>query len=118
MVDAQPGPGRPVDEAHAHRWWSGPRSGDPSYGIRLSLAIAVAALLTAILVGLALVLDSHAKRWLGPVVFGCGMLTVVFYGWAIYSTVRPVPVVPPGGPIGPVDDTEAGGTASEGISSP
>jgi hypothetical protein len=118
MVDAQPGPGRPVDEAHARRWWSGPRSGDPSYGVRLSLAIAVAALLTACLVALALLLDSHARRWLGPVVFGCGILTVVFYGWAIYSTVRPVPVDPSGARIGPVDNTEPGGAASEDISSP
>src|SRR3954462_10964544 len=118
MVDPQPGPGRPLDEAQVHRWWRGPRVGEPSYGVRMTLAVTATALITACLVGLALLLDSRASRWEGPVVFGLGVVIALFYGWAIYSTVRPVPVARPGVPVGPVDDPEPGGPASEGVSSP
>jgi hypothetical protein len=82
----------------------------------MALAVIVATLLTACCVILALLLDAHAGRWTAPVVFGLGVFTVMFYGWAIYSTVHPSPAVRSRVPNDPADSTELGGGASDGPS--
>jgi hypothetical protein len=84
----------------------------------MALPVVAAALLTACGVGLALLLDSRGGRWTAPVVFVLGVVTVLFYGWAIYSAVHPLPTVRSSVPEDPVDTTELGGPGSEGVSAP
>jgi len=115
MVDPQPGPDLPADEALTRRRLAPPRVGAWAYGPRMALAVTVAALLTAVLVGLALVLDAHARSWLGPVVFVLGVVTVIFYCWAIYTTVQREAALK-SRPNGPGDDTIGFGEASRGVS--
>ena len=76
----------------------------------MAVAATVAALFTACFVALVLLLDARAAGWLGPVVFGLGVFMVLFYGWAIYSIVHPLPPVRSRGLEGAADTTEAGGS--------
>ena len=111
MDDRSPEQLRPVPRVHPRRWWPGPRVGGWPDAVQMALPVAAAALFTAFGVGFALVLDSSAGgRWAAPVVLVIGLVTVGFYGWAIYSTVHPLPTdrqravqaviepVEPGGP--------------------
>jgi hypothetical protein len=83
--------------------------------MQMVVALGVVSLITACCVGLALLLHSGARSWEGPVVFGVTLLTVLFYGWAIYSTVHhPLPAVGSRVPHDPVDTTDRGGAGSEG----
>jgi hypothetical protein len=88
MADSRTGPDRPADEIGARRWWPAPRTDARIYARQMVLAVVIAALGTACFVVLALLLDSFARSWEVRVVFGVGVLTVGFYCWAIYSTVR------------------------------
>jgi hypothetical protein len=90
-----PGPGpdrRPLDKAAARRWWPGPRIGRWPDAVQMAVPVVAAALLTACGAGLAVVVDAHGGgSWEAPVVFGVGVITVLFYGWAIFSSVHPLP---------------------------
>jgi protein-S-isoprenylcysteine O-methyltransferase Ste14 len=91
MDDARPELAR-RERGYARRWWPGPQAGHWPDAMQMAVPVAAAALLTVCAVGLALVLDSHdGGRWAGPVVFGLAVVTLVFYGWAIYSAVHPLP---------------------------
>jgi hypothetical protein len=82
----------------------------------MAVPVAAATLLTACGVGLALLLDSHGGgRWEAPVVFGLGVITLMFYGWAIYSALHPLPAIRSGVPDDAVDTTEPAGAESEGV---
>ena len=75
----------------------------------MAIGFTVAALFTACFLLLVLVLDARAGRWLGPVTFGLGVFIVLFYCWAIYSIVHPLPPVRSRGLKGAADTTELGG---------
>src|SRR4051794_6316831 len=94
----------------------GPRGGAWLFAIPMALWVIALSLLTACCVVLALLLDSRAGRWETPVLFGVGIFIVLFYGWAIYSTVHPLSVGRPRDLEDPADSTESCDGGPEGAS--
>jgi hypothetical protein len=111
MEDPRPGLDPPVDLVRVRRWWLGPRVGTWPDAVQMAVPVAAAALLTVCGVGLALLLNSHGGGWKAPVVFGLGTLTVLFYGWAIYSAVHPLPSIRSRMPQDVEDTTDPAGPA-------
>jgi hypothetical protein len=110
MADPHTGQDPTTGRAGARRLPLESRAGARSFAIAMALWAAVLTLLTACFVVLVLLLDSRARRWEEPVVFGVGLFTVLFFGWAIYSTVH-TSVVQARIPNGPGDTVGSGNTA-------
>src|SRR5689334_15087314 len=116
MADSPTGHDPAADEAGARRWSPRPRAG-ASFAIAMAVWGAVLSLMTGCFVILVLLLDAHARRWEGLVVFCVGLFTVLFFGWAIYSTVREASVAQTRIPAGP-QGTAASGDVGPGNASP